>query len=145
MSRKLIPGSHWSYPNLRFPFSLFEDHEEEGWLQSFSDSSGLSVSEDENHIYVEAAIPGIKPEEAEITFDKGVLWIRGEKKEESSDRNKKYYRKATTSFSYRVAVPGNVDEAQQPEATYKHGMLKVTFQKTKKSEPKKISIKPTNN
>lgn len=140
MSRKLVPKSMWSFPSLRFPFSLIDENEEE-WAQDFSDPSGLSVYEDENNVYIEAALPGIKPEDIETTFDKGVLWIKGEKKEQSPDKNKKFYRKAMSSFSYHVAVPGNVDEHIVPQATSKNGILKITFPKTKKTEPKKIPIK----
>jgi HSP20 family protein len=140
MNRKMTPRSFWSFPMLRFP-SLSEEGEEEGWLENFSEPSGLSVSEDETHVYVEAAVPGLKTDEIEMTFDKGILWIKGEKKEESEEKNKKYYRKALSTFSYRIAVPGNVDDSQHPDAVCKNGVLRVTFTKTSKSEPKKIPIK----
>jgi len=131
----------WSFPSLRFPFSLFDGEEEEGWLQEFSDLSGLSVYEDENNVYVEAALPGVKPEEIEMTFDRGILWIKAQKKEETEDSKKKFYRKAAASFSYRVAVPGNIDENRQPDAICKHGMIRVIFSKTKETHPKKIPVK----
>jgi HSP20 family protein len=131
---QLIPRSFWSFP---YVF----DEEEGGSLQEFSEWSGLSVSEDDRHIYVEASVPGIKPEEIEMTFEKGILWIKAEKKEEVKDNKKKYYRRAMNQFSYRLAVPGNIDENKQPEATCKNGVLKVTFTKTQKSEPRKIPIK----
>ncbi len=140
MTRKPVPRSMWSFPSLRFPFSLLEENEDE-WVQDFSEPSGLSVSEDEDNVYVEAALPGIKPQDIEMTFEKGVLWIKAEKKEESQEKNKKYYRKSTSSFSYRVAVPGNVEENKHPEAVCKNGILQVTFTKTKKGEPTKIPIK----
>ncbi len=130
----------WSFPSLRFPFSLLGENEDE-WLQDFSESSGLSVYEDDNHVYIEAALPGIKPDEIEMTFEKGILWIKAEKEEEQEDRSKKYYRKSTGSFSYRVAVPGTIDEGKSPEAICKSGILKVTFSKTKKNEVRKIPIK----
>jgi HSP20 family protein len=141
MNRKPVARSLWSFPTMRFPFSLFDD-EEEGWLQEFSDASGLSVYEDENSVTVEAALPGIKPEEVEMTFDKGVLWIKAEKREEEKDKNKKFYRKAESAFSYRIAVPGNIDESRQPEAMCKNGILKVIFPKAQKAQPpKKIPVK----
>jgi HSP20 family protein len=138
MNHKTAQRSLLSFP--RFPFSLF-DEEEEGWLQEFSDASGLSVYEDENSVYVEAAVPGIKPEEIETTFDKGVLWVKAEKREEEKDKNKKYYRKAVTAFSYRIAVPGNIDESKQPDASCKNGILKITFPKAQKTMAKKIPVK----
>lgn len=140
MSRKLIPKSTWSFPSLRFPFSLIDENEEE-WMQDFSDPSGLSVSEDEDNVYIEAALPGVKPEDIETTFDKGILWIKGERKEQAQDKNRKFYRKAMSSFSYHIAIPGNVEEHIVPEAICKYGTLKITFPKTKRTEPKKIPIK----
>lgn len=140
MSRKMTPRSLWSFPMLRFP-SFFEEGEEEGWLENFSEPSGLSVSEDSAYVFVEAAVPGLKPDEIEMTFDKGILWIKGEKREETEEKTKKYYRKALSVFSYRIAVPGNIDESKQPEAICKNGVLYVTFYKASPSQPKKIPIK----
>jgi HSP20 family molecular chaperone IbpA len=40
-----------------------------------------------------------------------------------------------------VAVPGDVDPNKEPEATYKHGVMTITFNKTPKAQPKKIQIK----
>jgi HSP20 family protein len=139
-TRKIAPRTMWSFPSLRFPFSLFEENEDE-WLQDFTFPSGLSVSEDEDSICIEAALPGIKPEEVEMTYHKGMLLIRAEKKEENKEKNRKFYKKATSTFSYHVAVPGNIDENTPPEAICKHGVITVTFKKSKKEEPKRIAVK----
>lgn len=135
--------SEESQKKLRFrhPFSIFENVDDDWALNEFSNPSGLTVSEDDQHVYVEAALPGIKPDEIEMIFDKGVVWIKAEKREESEDKKKKYYRKAMSTFSYRVAVPGDVDESKQPEATIKYGVLRATFFKTKVGTAKKIPIK----
>lgn len=45
------------------------------------------------------------------------------------------------SFSYRVAVPGEIDESKEPDAICKDGILKVIFSKTKEGTSKKIPIK----
>lgn len=140
MSRKMTPRSNWLFPMLRFP-SFLEEPDEERWLEQFSEPSGLSVFEDDKNVTIEAALPGLKAEEIEMTFERGILWIKGEKKEEEEEKNKKYYRKALSSFSYRISVPGDIDENEEPEATYNDGILRVVFKKTAKSEPKKIAIK----
>ncbi len=101
--------------------------------------SGLSVSEDEKSVYVEAALPGIDPKDIEVTFEKGILHVSGEAKEE--EKKKKYYRKATRSFSYRVAIPSDIDLKSTPEATYKNGMMHVVFTKAAPSKPNKIEVK----
>ncbi|MDP2638484.1 MAG: Hsp20/alpha crystallin family protein [Candidatus Levybacteria bacterium] len=101
--------------------------------------NGLSVSEDDKNVYVEAAVPGVDPKNVDVTFDKGVLWVKGAAEEEK--KGKKYYRKASSSFSYRVAIPGEVDWKTEPVATYKNGVMRVTFAKSPKAQPKKIAVK----
>lgn len=133
-NKELIPSFSSFFP------SFFD--EKMRWMEPFHESSGVSISEDEKHVYVEAAVPGICPEEIEMTYDKGMLMIKAEKKEESSDKNKKFYRKAYQKFFYNVVVPGNVDEAKSPEASCKDGILKVSFMKIHPGNVrKKIPIK----
>ncbi len=140
MSRKDTHRTPWSF---RFP-NFLDEREEEGWPEHFSEPSGLSVYEDEKHVTIEAAVPGLKPDEIDMTFDKGILWIKGDKKETPESATKKFYRKALSFFSYRIAVPGNIDEDQTPEATCDHGVLRVVFTKALLSEPRKILIKNSN-
>ena len=113
--------------------------EDEAW-SSFLPSSGLTVSEDKDRVFVEAAVPGLDPEKVDVTFDKGVLWIRGSNDQEEREE-KKFYRRASSSFSYRVAVPGEIDESVEPSAVCKNGVMKVTFNKKPQVEPRKISVK----
>jgi HSP20 family protein len=138
MAFDLIPSRLLSFPSMRLP-SFWNDEDE--WLTTPSTSSGLAVSEDEKNIYVEAHVPGIDPKDIEITFQDGYLWIRGESKEEEKDKARKYYRESSKSFSYRVAVPGEVNEKVEPEATSKNGVMTVTFAKAPKTKPKKIQIR----
>lgn len=123
-------------PFWRFP-QIWE--EEENLLPSTTTISGLSIYEDEKNIYVEAAVPGIDPKNVEVTYDKGILWVKAEKEEE--EKGKKYYRKASSSYSYRVLVPGNLDPNKEPQADVKNGIMTVAFTKTAEAKPKKIQIK----
>lgn len=138
MNNNLIPSRLLSFPSIQLP-SIWNDDDE--WLTSPSSPSGLSVSEDDKKVYIEAAIPGIDPKNIDVTFQDGYLWIKGEQKEEEKDKSRKYYREAAKSFSYRVGVPGDVDNNIDPSATYKHGVMKVAFVKSEKTQPKKIQIK----
>lgn len=118
-----------------FPFS-----EKDFWEVDFpQSSSGLEVSEDKDHIYVKAHLPGLHLEEIEVFFEKGILSVQGEHKEE--DKGKKYYRKASNSFSYQVRVPGAINEGKEPDATYKDGVMTITFAKESKTPSKKVQIK----
>lgn len=109
----------------------------------FHENSGVSLSEDGSQVYVEAALPGIAPEDIELNYDKGVLLIKADKKEEESDKNRKFYRKAHRHFFYQVAIPGKIDDSKLPEAICKDGVLKVGFAKKgdEKSRKEKINVK----
>ena len=117
-------------------------NEDESWLTTHNNTqSNVAISEDEKSVYIEAALPGIDPKDVDITFEKGYVWIKGEAKEEETDKKKKFYRRATKSFSYRIAVPGDIDMNAEPTANYKHGVMTVTFTKSPKAQPKKIQVK----
>lgn len=120
----------------RFPIADFDS-----LLKNYErQDQGLNVYEENNNFVVEAAVPGLKSEEIDININKGVLWIKGEKKE-VEEKDKKYYRKSYNSFSYSVALPDQIDDKDEPQATYNNGVLKVVFKKAKNAEAKRISIK----
>lgn len=136
MDFPLLPSSRW--PRNRWLSSWFD---EDDWLLTKTKYSGLTVSEDESFVYTEAALPGVDPEKIEVIFDKGTLSVSGSTEEETKDQ-KKYYRKASRSFAYRVDLPDSVDVSQVPDVTYKDGMLYAKFKKTKETpQIKKIAIK----
>lgn len=134
MNRNFLPKPLWSFYH-SFPFFW---NKEGGWeIQEFP-STGLSIYEDENHVFVEAFLPGIPSDKIKLSFDSGCLSIEGEKKEE--EINRKYHKKASSSFYYSTAVPSYIDESKEPEATYKDGVMKVKFFKNGKKK-KTIPIK----
>ena len=137
--RSLLPSA-WR-PFSHFP-SLFDEAND--WfpdLATFSNERGLSVSEDNGSVLVEAAVPGLKPEDLEISLDRGTLWVKGQKSEEEEEEERKYYRKASKSYSYYTSLPEGVDLESEPEATCEDGVVKITFSKKESSEPKKIEVK----
>lgn len=127
------------------PFSLIENLEDANWPFKYpvswaQENQGLSISETDDSIVVEAQLPGLSENDIEVTFEKGTLMIRGEKKETEEDKKRKYFRRMSSSFMYHMTVPGNVDEASEPKAEFKDGIAVITFKKQKKSEPKRIPV-----
>lgn len=127
------------------PLSLLEEIENLNWPlitqpNCHHTGQGLQISEDENSIFVEAAMPGLDDKDIELTYEKGTLMVRGERKETEEDKKRKYYRRSSNSFIYRLNVPGNIDETSEPNAEFKNGVVKVTFPKQKKAEARRINI-----
>lgn len=102
--------------------------------------SGVTVSEDNDHVYVEAQVPGVPFKDIQVEFEDGYLTIHAEKKEE--EKSKKFYRKAQSVFSYALRIPGHIDPKQDIQAICKDGVLKVSFKKAEpKPSGKKITVK----
>lgn len=115
------------------------------WLQipSFHKShmSNVAIWEEPKEVIVEAAAPGMAPDDIEMHFSKGILTIRGQRKEEKSDEKKKFYQHSDSNFVYSLTIPGEVDEKLEPTAELKEGILKVRFKKKANTAPKKIPVK----
>lgn len=110
-------------------------------LQDEGRDQGLTIYDEKDSIVIEASMPGLKLEEIEINLNKGILWIKGEKKEEEANKNKKFYKKSFRSYSYSIVLPDEIDENQEPDACYKDGILIVTFPRSKHQGIKRISIR----
>lgn len=120
---------------LRWP-SIWEDDD---WGLTARGGDNLDVYETKNDVVVKANVAGVDSDKVDISYERGVLTITAAETEEKE--GKKYYKKATRSYSYRVAVPGNIDAKAEPEAKVKDGIVVVTFKKAEETKPKKIAIK----
>lgn len=103
-------------------------------------ASNLDVYETENEVVVKANVAGISEKDLDITFEKGILWIKAEKSEEDKDEKRKHYSKSSWSYSYKVAVPGTLDLNNDPAVDLKDGVLMITFKKAEASKPKKLLV-----
>jgi HSP20 family protein len=136
MPNDLVMRPFWDFSPFRMS-SLLDD--EDSWPTAGYSNGGLSISEDDGSVYIEAAVPGVNPEDVEMTFHNGILKIHGKSKSEEK-KDRKNYRSMTNEFSYQVAVR-DVDSNVEPEATCKNGVMEVKFAKSKAAQPKQIKVK----
>jgi len=103
----------------------------------------MDVFEKNGNLIVKAEIPGMKPEDIEVTLDEGDMIIRGERKAESEVKEESYYRmeRSYGSFYRRLPLPAGI-KPEHISATYANGVLEITIPKPieQKPEPKKISV-----
>ena len=102
----------------------------------------LDVSEGRKDIIVKAEIPGIEAKDLDISIEGQRLNIRGEKKQEETEKEETYYR-VESSYGYfnrTIELPTEVDPDKM-DASYKKGILKIKLRKTKSSETKRIKVK----
>jgi HSP20 family protein len=105
----------------------------------------LDVSENEDNFVIKASVPGVNPEDIEVTVNGDVLTIRGEMKQEQEKNNERYHMRERRfgTFARSVSLPAAV-KADQVEAEYHNGVLMLTLPKTEEVKPKRIQIKGSN-
>jgi HSP20 family protein len=99
----------------------------------------VSLWHDEDHIYVEADLPGMSDQDVEVTVHKGVLFIRGERKFESG-RQYLYDGRTWGRFERAITLPDEVD-ADAVQADLSDGVLRLTLPKSPETKPRKIALK----
>jgi len=104
----------------------------------------IDVVENDDNYEVTAELPGIDENDINLSLDSNTLTISGEKKQETEDKGRDYYRmeRSYGSFQRSIPLPPNI-ESDQIDANFKKGILTVTLPKTAetKKHVKRIPIK----
>jgi len=116
---------------------VFNDKVSPFFSSMITPSFKVDISEDDKAIYVSADMPGIVKEDVKVSMEDDVLCISAERKQEEEEKKKGYHRIERTwgSMSRSFTVGDNVD-AENIDAAYDNGVLKITLPK-KEPEPKK--------
>ncbi|HEU4747290.1 MAG TPA: Hsp20/alpha crystallin family protein [Gemmatimonadaceae bacterium] len=118
---------------------LFEDafmREGQNWTPA------VDIKETENDLTVELELPGLKPENVEVTAENGILTIRGEKRSERKEEEQSRYHlveRTYGSFMRTFQLPQGVDE-DQIAAEYDNGILSLRIPKAALPQPRRIQI-----
>ncbi|MBI2873039.1 MAG: Hsp20/alpha crystallin family protein [Chloroflexi bacterium] len=102
----------------------------------------LDVYHTEEAVVVKAALPGIKPEDVEITVTGNSVTISGESKAEESIEEKDYVFQEHRygSFQRTITLPDGLD-TEKAEATFENGVLKLRVPRLEEARPKTIKVK----
>jgi HSP20 family protein len=102
----------------------------------------LDLWEDEDHLYVEAELPGMELGDLEIFFNgDDQLSIKGERKRPEIEKASWHRReRGFGSFSRLMTLPQNVD-AENVQAEFKNGVLTISMPKKEESKPRRIEVK----
>ena len=101
----------------------------------------LDLSETGEGYLVEAALPGVKPEDVEITVENNVLTIKGETRKETDDKQRNFHRieRRFGSFQRTIGLPTTV-KADAIQASLTNGILRLEIPKAEEVKPRKISV-----
>jgi HSP20 family protein len=101
----------------------------------------LDLSETEDAFVVEAALPGLKPEDVQVTFENNVLTIKGEVRQEAEDKKRNYHRveRRYGAFQRSIGLPSTV-RADAIQASLTNGVLRLDIPKAEEVKPRRISV-----
>ena len=125
----------------RLPSRLEPDRE----LMAMADwTPNVDITETDTEYVIKGEIPGVKKEDVKITIENGMITLRGERKQEKEEKDKKFHRieRSYGSFMRSFRLPDNVDESAV-KAEFKDGMINVTLPKAAKSKAKSVEVSIT--
>lgn len=104
----------------------------------------VDIKEGPDKFVLQADLPGVKPEEIDISMENGVLTIKGEKKTEAKTEKEGYKRVERTygSFYRRFSLPDTANP-DAISAVCKQGVLEIVIPKRESVQPKKINVTST--
>jgi HSP20 family protein len=107
-----------------------------GWMPA------VDIKEQDDRFEICADIPGVEPEDIEVTMENNVLTLKGERKLETRDGDDKGYRRVERvygTFYRRFSLPDTAD-AEKISATGKNGVIEIMIPKKATVQPKRITV-----
>ena len=147
--------------NVDYPFESLRDldtlmrglFQREGGQGANFAPYGVDIREDQDHIYVEAELPGFKKDEVDITLENATLTIAAERRTEQKRGNEKpgdgnggsnggdwlLNERRYTRFLRSFTLPPTVDESSV-QAKLNDGVLTITINKREETKPRKVKV-----
>lgn len=116
------------------------------WQPSTSWSLAVDVVENDDAFIVTVSVPGISPDDLDITITDNVLTIKGEYKADETIEEEKYHirERRYGSFGRSISLPVSVN-GDAVDANYENGVLTLTVPKAEEVKPRRIAVKVHSN
>ncbi len=101
----------------------------------------MDIMEKEGSLVIQTAMPGINPDEIDISIEGDVLSIKGEHRQEEELKEAKIYRREVVrgEMTRSVRLPENLD-LEKVEADFNNGMVTITIPRSVEEKPKAIKV-----
>ena len=113
------------------------------WGTGSSSNQGfaLDVAEEADDYVIKASVPGVKPEDIDVTIADNVLTIKGESKDDQEIKDENYHvrERRFGSFSRSISLPAAVD-TDNVDANCENGVLTLRLPKSEAVKPKRINV-----
>lgn len=119
---------------------MFSELWNEGFTRSWMPAVDI-YENDAHELVMKAELPDMKREDIQITFENGILTLKGERKFESDVKKENYQRleRHYGAFSRSFTLPATIDAARIT-AAYKDGVLTVRLPQREEAKPKQITV-----
>jgi HSP20 family protein len=118
--------------------NLYPEHGSDG-LESWA--IPMDVVHEGDNVVVRASLPGVSPEDIDVTIEEGVLTIKAHTKEEHESHEGGYLMRERRSGSFYRALrlPESVD-SEKAEPHYENGVLTISFPKLEEKKARRLPI-----
>jgi HSP20 family protein len=146
----MLPILHrsWSTPAFEEPFVRLRNEVDTFFDRFFGGGGGyitrswsgvpIAMWDDDDHVFVEAELPGVSESDIDVTVHNGMLFLRGETKP-CEGRHYLYNNRSFGRFERVIALPSSVN-TDNVKAKLANGLLHVELSKTPEAKPKKITL-----
>jgi HSP20 family protein len=146
LSRSTVWGTTHAIPSdIRHAFDRFFQHEESDHsiVASSQWAPRVDIKEEDQRFVIFVDVPGVDPATIEVSMDKSILSIKGERvrTSEKTAQNERFTRveRAHGNFHRRFTLPESAD-AENIVANGKHGVLEIVIPKKAEVAPRRITI-----
>jgi len=113
----------------------------DGLLASTEFSPRVDVSETDKAVKISAELPGMDEKDITVEMDDTAITIRGERRSETEDKGKNWFRREQSYGSFRRVIPLPVRvDGTKAKAKFKKGILSITVEKREEDRAKRTSI-----
>jgi HSP20 family protein len=116
---------------------LFDNvNPDNSWAQSTTWGLAVDVVENKDSFIIKASVPGINPDDLDISYADDTLTIKGEIKSENELKENQYHirERRYGSFSRSISLPAKI-KADAIEASYQNGVLSLRLPKSEEEKP----------
>lgn len=144
----IVRYNPWSIPNglqeeIKNVFERFltTDESDQSNVVTSQWTPRVDIKEEDRRFVILADIPGVDPKDIEVTMEKGILSLKGERKSENKEDTDKFTRieRSRGLFYRRFALPDSANP-DGIEASGKHGVLEIVIPKRAETAPRRITI-----
>ena len=128
-------------PMLAHALGLHPQQRDDGRATAWAPA--LDISERKDAYLVTVELPGVEPDDLEITLEDGLLTIQGERQFTSESSEQQFHRieRRYGAFRRSITLPAQV-QAEQIQASFDNGVLQIVVPKMEEAKPKRIQVRP---